>query len=226
MIVLAHDSKNPYDLAFGRFFEGYLHRFLREPQHAEAAATQAFAICEERGFQFVRDIARIVIGWARAQLGSAGEGVLLIRHSIAGLSEARARLGITDYLTCLAEAQALDGMMDDAISTIEEALQANSEELVFRPIALTCRGELRLKVGNLELAEGDFREAIRLAQRMSAKMYELRATMSLARLRDQQGRRDEARAMLAEIYNWFTEGFDTADLKDAKALLDELHEDR
>src|SRR5712671_4984780 len=98
----------------------------------------------------------------------------------------------------------------------------NSEELVFRPIALTCRGELRLKVGNLELAEGDFREAIRLAQRMSAKVYELRATMSLARLRDQQGRRDEARTMLADIYGWFTEGFDTADLKDAKALLDEL----
>jgi class 3 adenylate cyclase/tetratricopeptide (TPR) repeat protein len=222
MIVLAQDSKNPYDLAFGRFFEGYLHRFLREPRHAEAAATQAFAICEERGFQFVRNIARIVIGWARAQLGSAGEGVLLIRQSIAGLNEARAGLGITDYLTCLAEAQALDGMIDDAISTIEEALQANSEELVFRPNALTCRGELRLKVGNPELAEGDFRQAIRLAQRMSARMYELRATVSLARLLVSQGCRDEARTMLADIYNWFTEGFDTVDLKDAKALLDEL----
>jgi predicted ATPase len=73
-----------------------------------------------------------------------------------------------------------------------------------------------------ELAEQDFREAIELARSMSAKSPELRATISLARLLDQRGRRDEARAMLAEIYNWFTEGFDTADLKDAKALLEEL----
>jgi len=73
------------------------------------------------------------------------------------------------------------------------------------------------------LAEADFREAIGLAQRKSAKFHELRGTMSLARLLARQGRRLEAHAMLAEIYNWFTEGFDTADLKDAKALLDELN---
>jgi predicted ATPase len=74
----------------------------------------------------------------------------------------------------------------------------------------------------LELVERDFREAIEVAQRMSAKSWELRATMSLARLLAKQGRRDEARTMLADVYNWFTEGFDTADLKDAKALLDQL----
>jgi predicted ATPase len=122
----------------------------------------------------------------------------------------------------LAEAQALEGLIDEALVTIEEALQANPEELVFRPNALTCRGELRLKVGQTALAAADFREAIALAQKMSAKAWELRATMSLARLLERQGRRDEARTMLAAIYNWFTEGFDTADLKDAKALLDEL----
>ena len=91
-----------------------------------------------------------------------------------------------------------------------------------RPETLRLRGELRLKQGQTELAEADFREAIALAQKMGAKAWELRATMSLARLLAKQGRRDEARAMLAEIYGWFTEGFDTADLKDAKALLDEL----
>ena len=106
---------------------------------------------------------------------------------------------------------------------MSDALQANPEELLFRPNILACRGELQLKIGRAELAEADFREAIALAQKMSAKAWELRATMSLARLLDVQGRRDEARAMLAEIYGWFTEGFDTADLKDAKALLDELN---
>jgi predicted ATPase len=113
-------------------------------------------------------------------------------------------------------------MIDEALGTIEEALEANPEELVFRPNVLTFRGELRLKLGQTEMAEADFREAIVLAQKMSAKAFELRATMSLARLLASQGRRDEARTMLAGIYNWFTEGFDTADLKDAKALLDEF----
>jgi len=72
------------------------------------------------------------------------------------------------------------------------------------------------------LAAADFQEAIALARRMGAKSFELRATMSLAQMLDRQGRRDEARTMLANIYNWFTEGFDTADLKDAKTLLGEL----
>ena len=79
-----------------------------------------------------------------------------------------------------------------------------------------------LKIGQTELAEVDFREAIALAQKMSAKAFELRAAMSLARILDKQGKRQAARAMLAEIYNWFTEGLDTEPLKDAKALLDEL----
>ena len=87
---------------------------------------------------------------------------------------------------------------------------------------IKARGDLRLNIGKPELAVTDFREAIMLAQKIGAKAYELRATMSLARQLRDAGRSDEARIMLAEIYNWFTEGFDTADLKDAKALLDEL----
>ena len=129
-----------------------------------------------------------------------------------------------DILTRLAEAQVLDGATEEALGTIEDALQANPEELVFQPNILACRGELRLKLGQTELAEADFREAIALAQKMSAKAWELRATTSLARLLRDGGRRDKARAILADIYNWFTEGLDTADLKEAKALLDELNE--
>jgi predicted ATPase len=85
------------------------------------------------------------------------------------------------------------------------------------------KGELSLKAPGSEAeAESCFRRAIRIAQSQSARWWELRATTSLARLLAKQGYRDEARAMLADIYNWFTEGFDTADIKDAKALLDEL----
>jgi ATP/maltotriose-dependent transcriptional regulator MalT len=114
------------------------------------------------------------------------------------------------------------GDIDGALATAEQVLQADSVRSTTRLGALRVRGELRLIQGRTEPAEADFREAIALAQKMGAKALELGATSSLARLLDKQGRRDEARSMVAEIYNWFTEGFDTADLKDAKALLDGL----
>ena len=221
MIAFAKDSNSLYDLASARRFESWLYCWLRESQRAEVAAAQALAIAEEHGFLTLRGVTLPPLGWARAQLGGTAEGVALIRQGLTGLAEAGFRVWITHYLTCLAEAQALDGKLDDAFIIIDEALLTNLEELVFRPSALTCRGELRLKVGQTELAETDFREAIALAQKMQAKAWELRATTSLARLLAKQGRRDEARTMLATIYDWFTEGFDTADLIDAKALLKE-----
>jgi hypothetical protein len=115
----------------------------------------------------------------------------------------------------------------EAIISVEQALQMNAEEVIFHPLALTLRGELRLQSdeagrARFETSEQDFRDAIRIARRISAKSLELRATMSLARLLASQSHGDEARVMLAEIYGWFTEGFDTTDLKDAKAPLDEL----
>jgi predicted ATPase len=126
------------------------------------------------------------------------------------------------YSAGLAEAQALEGNFIEALATIEQVLEANPEERLFRPEALSLQAELRVKLGEAGPAEAGLHEAIALAQKTGAKAWELRATMSLARLLDGHGRRDEARAMLAPIYAWFTEGFDTADLKDAKALLDQL----
>jgi len=193
---------------------------LREPQRFDVAAKQELAIVDEHGFAYVRNTSRILLGRAQTQLSSVREGVTLIRPGYSRPDRDRSQT--VYHLTRLAEAQALGGMIDDALITIEEALGANPEEVVFRPNALICRGELRLKVGETELAEVDFREAIALAQKMQAKAWELRATMSLARLLVKQGNRDEARTILAAIYNWFTEGFDTPDLVDAKALLSEL----
>ena len=162
------------------------------------------------------------MGWARAQLGRTAEGVSLIRQALAGLVERGARVGITDVLTRLAESQDLDGATDDALSTIEDALNENPKELIFRPNTIKCRGDLRLKLGQTELAEADFREAIAMAQRMGAKAWELRAAISLARILQARRDPDAARDLLAPLYHWFTEGFGTADLKDAKSLLDEL----
>jgi ATP/maltotriose-dependent transcriptional regulator MalT len=122
------------------------------------------------------------------------------------------------YVAFLAEAQDGEG---DTLGALE-SIKHSETSTIYGPPLLRVRGELRGKQGQIELAEKDFRDAIALAQKMSAKSRELRATTSLARLLAKQDRREEARTMLAEIYNWFTEGFDTADLRDAKALLDEL----
>jgi tetratricopeptide (TPR) repeat protein len=168
-IIFARESNNPADLVFGRLFESLLSCWLREPKGAEIAAIQGLATTEEHGFPLYRNTILPLLGWARAQLGCAGEGVALIQQGLTGMAEAGFRYGITDFLTKLAEAQALDGKLDDALSTIDEALQANPEELFHLPYTLTFRGELRLKIGQAELAETDFRDSIALAQSMSAK---------------------------------------------------------
>jgi tetratricopeptide (TPR) repeat protein len=213
-IAGAGENNSPYDQTWAQSFAAELHVHLREPTQTEALAEQVVTRSDEHGFSQFASSGRVLLGWARANLGHASDGVTLIRQ---GLKDG-AGLRIGGALTVLAEAQALDGTMTDALATIEKALRVNE----YRPESLITRGELWLNTGQPELAEADFREAIALAQRMSAKAWELRAITSLARLIDKQGRRDEARTMLADIYGWFTEGFDTADLKDAKALLDEL----
>jgi predicted ATPase len=131
-------------------------------------------------------------------------------------------LGMGGIFAWLAAALERQGAIVDALETVEEALRVNPEELAYRPDIFRVRGEIQLKQAQHELAEADFCVAIALAQKMGAKAWELRATMSLVRLLASQGRRNQARVMLAEIYGWFTEGFDTRDLRDAKALLDEL----
>jgi len=215
-------QRNPYDVAYGQFLAAWLNVLLGDSERAEAFAAKALSLSEERGFPEVALWSVATLGRARGELGRTGEGVALLRQTVAGASESGVRVGIVLFLTWLARVQMLDGAIDDAFGTIEEALQANPEELWVRPETYRVRGEIWLKQRDRRLAEADFREAIALAQKMSAKAWELRATTSLARLLASQGRRDEARAMLAEIYGWFTEGFDTADLKDAKALLEQL----
>src|SRR5208283_5321802 len=178
------------------------------------------------GFQQFYAIGRIYSAWARAKMGETDGVVGRIREGLTELNPQRFHIAQGNYMTRLGEALAIIGAVAEALATVEEALLINPEVLAYRPNLFRLRGELRLKntfdEAMAELAEKDFRDAIELSRRMRAKSLELRATTSLARLLGDTARRDEARAMLTEIYNWFTEGFDTADLKEAKALLDEL----
>jgi tetratricopeptide (TPR) repeat protein len=211
-----------YALAFVHWFAALPQFMLRQPEQAASLAAQAIALAGEHGFRDVGNLARIVDGWAQAQLGHADEGVSLIREALTALRANGALVDTSVWLTWLAGAQALTGALADAVRTIEEALTVVPEERWWRPETLRVRGEIWRKEGNHELVEADFRDAIALAREMSAKGWELRAAMSLARLWCDHSKRVEARELLTPVYGWFTEGFDTADLKEAKALLDGL----
>ena len=221
-MMAAVDRNNASYLVTSAALASWHHLLMGEYEKAEVQAAQAIGLAEQYQFANHPIFARCLLGASRVQLGRVTEGIALLREGIAGMRGLGIRVTTTIYPVWLAGAQDREGATLDALETIDQALESNPEELIYRPEALRVRGELRAKQGATEAAEADFRDAIELAQKMGAKMWELRTTMSLARLFDQQGRRDEARTMLAEIYNWFTEGFDTADLKDAKALLDEL----
>jgi predicted ATPase len=130
-----------------------------------------------------------------------------------------------DYFCCvLAEAFLEAGRAEEGMVVLSESIprSAAQEQRFCEPEMHRLRGELLLVTGVTHDAEKAMREAIVIARGQESKSWELRATTSLARLLEKRGKRDEARTMLAEIYYWFTEGFDTADLKDAKALLAEL----
>jgi tetratricopeptide (TPR) repeat protein len=214
------NQNNPAEVAFSGYLGSLTYLFLRDYERAEMLAARAFELLEKHQIPQFAENARCFLGLARAWLGRPSEGVALIRQAIAGL----AAIGTHhDFHTAaLAEAQALSGAVGDALETIEQLLQPNHPDNIMRPEAFRLRGELQMKQRRRKAAEADFRTALTLASRMGAKAWELRAAMSLARLLCDTGRRDEAHSMLAEIYNWFTEGFDTPDLKEAKALLDEL----
>jgi predicted ATPase len=193
-----------------------------KPEQAAVLSTQAIATTAEHGFRQIGWWVRMPHGWAQAQLGHPDEGASLIRETLTTYRAIGSLFLVPVFLTWLAEAQALGGAPADGLRTLDEALTLNPDERFWRPETLRVRGDIRRQQGAEELAEADFRDAIALAREMSAKAWELRVSMSLARLWRDQGRRAEARDLLAPVYGWFTEGFDTADLKDAKALLDEL----
>lgn len=220
--ALARDSKDPWETSFAQMQEGLLYVFLGDPSSVETASTCALATAKERELRQIEALALPGLGWAQARQGRPREGLALIREGIAKLGAIGHRVSIPLFLTLRAEAEALDGAIANALATYEEALTFNPEELVYRPQTLVVRGELRSKLGQSELAEQDFREVIAMTRETSAKGFELRATTGLARLLHGRGDSSAARSMLAPLFAWFTEGFDTVDLKDAKARLDEL----
>jgi tetratricopeptide (TPR) repeat protein len=233
----------PFFLAVGSVISAFVHRARQEVQAAREEAETAIALATEHGLQLFHAEGTFVRGWALAQQGQIEEGIVQMRQGIAAFRAAGAALGLSDHFASLAEPYMKLGQTEEAFEALAEALAIvdTSGERMVEAELYRLKGQLTLqsqvqslksKISNPqpstsntqaeEEAEACFHQAIKIARRQSAKSLELRAAMSLGRLWQQQGKKTEARQMLAEIYGWFTEGFDTADLQEARALLEEL----
>jgi predicted ATPase len=219
---------HPFSLVYAHCFVGVLHQLRREARAAQENVECSIALCAEHGFTEFLGVAPTLRNWAIAEQGRDEDEIAQLQEGliVTRVNRYIAEMWRPHFLCLLAELYMETGRFDDGLSALTEALAAadEHEDRHNRAEMHRLKGELLLKQSdsNAARARGCFERAIEIARKQSAKSWELRATTSLARLLAKQDRSGEARAMLAGIYGWFTEGFDTTDLKDAKALLDDL----
>ena len=224
--TLAQALSHPFSLALALDLTAWLRQLRREGQAAQESAEAVMALSTEQGFPYWVAEGTIYRGWALAEQGYGGEGLSLIREGLAARQATGADVFRSYFLALLAEAYGKDKQVENGLGTVAEALAfvENTEERFYEAELYRLKGELLLQQSQTQHPEAEdcFQQAITVAQRQAAKSWELRAATSLARLWQQQGKQAQARELLAPVYDWFTEGFETADLLDAKALLEDL----
>jgi predicted ATPase len=191
---------------------------------AQRHAEENVALSNEHGFPYWLAAGNVHLGWSLTALGQAPKGLTLIINGLAMYRATGAVLHTPWMLMRLAEALVRLGQPVDGLKCLAEAAQVieTTDERREEAELHRLRGDLLNATGDQAAAEQSYHQALAVAQRQSAKLFELRATTSLAHVWRDQGKRAEARDLLAPIYGWFTEGFDTPVLQEAKALLDEL----
>jgi adenylate cyclase len=222
----AQESSHAYSQAFALNYASAFHQYRREPQRAQEHAEAVLALAKEHGFIRWLALGTIHRGWALAAQGAVQEGIRDLCQGLASWRVMGGEMGMPCLLVRLAEAygqgeQAVEGLLalDEALAFIR-----SSGECVYEAEVHRLRGELLLQSDGWSLGEVEacLRQALDVARHQQAKSLELRAAMSLARLWQAQGKGTEAYQTLIEIYSWFTEGFDTPDLQEAKALIEVL----
>jgi tetratricopeptide (TPR) repeat protein len=211
----ASQLKNSFDLEQALIMAASVRRMRREPEAARDLAEAARALAEEHGFW----VGSGVIAWAKAELGQTEQALVELESRTDSANPFHAEILRPQVYMRVGRIELALEILNQHLAQIERlgAHQNEAEVYLLQGEAILMRDPRATAA-----AENSFRKAIQIAQGQSAKWWELRATVSLARLLANQGKRDAAHKMLAEIYDWFTEGFDLPDLKEAKALLDEL----
>jgi predicted ATPase len=241
-LALAPDLPHPFSLASALHYAAMLHQFRREGQAVQERAEAAMVLSTEQGIPHYLALGTIWRGWALAEQDQVEEGIAQMRQGLTAWQAMGAELTLPTSLVLLAEAYGKVGKTEQGLTVLANALAQveKTGERQYEAELYRLKGELVLaqsKVQSLKSkvtdprsltpdpqseAEACFLKAIDIARKQQAKSLELRATTSLARLWQQQGKQHEAHLMLSEVYNWFTEGFDTKDLQEAKVLLEEL----
>ena len=225
-VTLAQQHAHPLSVSFALSLAAGFHQLCREGHTAQGAAEAALRLTTDQGFPHWRAFSALLRAWALAHLGQAQEGIEQIKQSLRAYRATGAEIWRPYGLALLAEAHGTLGQPSAGLPVLVEALTVvdTTGQRWYAPELHRLQGELLLQQNADAQAEAEhcFHHALEIARNQQAKSFELRAATSLARLWQQQSQRTEAYALLAPIYGWFTEGFDTADLQEAKALLDEL----
>jgi predicted ATPase len=224
-LTQAQGLRHTFTLNQALVFSAILHQLRREAAVTLERAEVQRALCTEHEFADYLAWGTVLWGAALAAQGAWAEGLAQMRQGLAAY-QPRGRAPWLLFLGLLAEACERTGQVEEGLHALREALEVmqTSEERMYEAEVYRLKGELLLQqsAAHQEEAEAWYQQALEIARHQQAKSWELRAAMSLSRLWQRQGKRTEARQLLAPIYGWFTEGFDTADLQEAKALLDEL----
>jgi class 3 adenylate cyclase/predicted ATPase len=222
----AKEVSHPHTTAHALAGAATLSQLLRERGRVEEQSEKLVALASEQGFPFWLAIGRVLKGWAMAGAGDTTQGIAMLRSGLAAYQATGAELWAPYFLGLLAEACANTGQPDEGLSLVSEALAGVKESGARWSEAELhrLRAQLLLQAGMADVAEAEdsLRRAIAIAGAQMAKMWELRATTMLAGMWADQGKGREAHDLLAPVYSWFTEGFETSDLQDAKAVLDKL----
>jgi class 3 adenylate cyclase/predicted ATPase len=223
-IAEARRLTHPVSLAVTLGYGAILRSLIGDNAALGQRADELAAVATEQGFAFWRATATIFRGWVKFNNGDLTEGTSLLRSGLAAYCATGAELFVPYYNALLANACEIAGQVEEASTLLDDASQIVERTGEHWLVAELYRqkGELLLRQGHSEAAEELYRKALSIAEEQGAKLWELRAAVSLARLCRDQGHRAEARDLLVPVYGWFTEGFDTADLKEANGLLDEL----
>ncbi len=229
-LTSARELSRPFERAYSLFHTAIFHLYLREGPAAKELSEEALTLATDLGFSMIAAWATTTLGWALTEQGKMEEGIDQMRQGLTALRSTGAEVSLPILLGETAEACGKAGRTGEGLELLAEALATvhKTGEGFFKAELYRLKGELTFQLqveshkSKVEETEEYFLEAIKVARRQQAKFWELRASTSLARLWRQQGKLDAARTMLADVYNWFIEGFDTKDLQEAKTLLDEL----